>query len=89
MEAQGNHTAFTQAGSLRICATARNYPALFPAFADFPDLLSDDRNALRGRLYCMTSAGISSHVLRTLQALEPELRAAGVRHIIGRPVETG
>ena len=29
----------------------------------------------------MTSAGISSHVLRTLQALEPELRAAGVRHI--------
>ncbi len=29
----------------------------------------------------MTSAGISSHVLKTLQALEPELRAAGVRHI--------
>ena len=29
----------------------------------------------------MTSAGISRHVLRTLQALEPELRAAGVRHI--------
>ena len=29
----------------------------------------------------MTSPGISTHVLSTLQALEPELRAAGVRHI--------
>lgn len=29
----------------------------------------------------MTSAGTSSQVLRTLQALEPELRAVGVRHI--------
>ncbi len=45
------------------------------------DLLSGAPNALRGRLYSMTSAGISSHVLKTLQALEPELRAAGVRHI--------
>jgi uncharacterized protein len=29
----------------------------------------------------MTPARINSHVLRTLRALEPELRAAGVRHI--------
>jgi uncharacterized protein len=29
----------------------------------------------------MTSLRTSSYVLRTLQALEPELRAAGVRHI--------
>lgn len=29
----------------------------------------------------MAPARINSHVLRTLRALEPELRAAGVRHI--------
>jgi len=29
----------------------------------------------------MTSTRINSHVLSTLRALEPELRAAGVRHI--------
>jgi len=29
----------------------------------------------------MTSSRISSHVLSTLRALEPELREAGVRHI--------
>lgn len=29
----------------------------------------------------MTSIGISSHVITTLRALEPELRAAAVRHI--------
>jgi uncharacterized protein len=29
----------------------------------------------------VTPARINSHVLRTLRALEPELRAAGVRHI--------
>jgi predicted nucleotidyltransferase len=29
----------------------------------------------------MTPTGINRHVLRTLRALEPELRAAGVRHI--------
>jgi uncharacterized protein len=29
----------------------------------------------------MTSKRLDNHVLRTLRALEPELRAAGVRHI--------
>ena len=29
----------------------------------------------------MTPTRINSHVLKTLRALEPELRAAGVRHI--------
>ena len=29
----------------------------------------------------MTSSRINSQVLRTLRALEPELRAAGVRHV--------
>jgi predicted nucleotidyltransferase len=35
----------------------------------------------RDTLQAMTSTRINSHVLGTLRALEPELRAAGVRHV--------
>ena len=81
MEAQGNHTDFTHARGTWIYVTACSRP-LYPCLGRHPDLPRGDRNASRGRLcYIMTSPGISIHVLRTLQALEPELRAAGVRHI--------
>jgi uncharacterized protein len=57
-----------------------------PALAGFPQL-SNSHNArsMIGhetlQIHPMTPARINSHVLRTLRALEPELRAAGVRHI--------
>ena len=66
MEAQGNHTEFTQAGNPWICVAARNCPALF-----LPWQTSGPARRLQGRpsvvrsTVAMTSAGISSHVLRT------------------------
>jgi hypothetical protein len=58
MEAQGNHTDFTPAGS-RGWMSAPAFRLPYSCLGRLLDLLSGARNALRGRLYYMTSAGIS------------------------------